>query len=57
MCRIVTRYWIGVAANDHVEKGVLGGFAQLGHGKPASIRRLSPGDWIWRAPEFTHIHA
>jgi hypothetical protein len=22
MCRIVTRYWIGVAANDHVEKGV-----------------------------------
>jgi hypothetical protein len=42
----VTRYWIGVASGDHVEKGIDGGFAQLGHGKLAPIRRLSPGDWI-----------
>ena len=42
----MTRYWIGVASSDHVEKGVQGGFAQLGHGKLAPIRRLSPGDWI-----------
>ncbi len=27
-------------------KGVAGGFCQLGHGKAAPIRRLSPGDWI-----------
>jgi hypothetical protein len=42
----VTRYWIGIASSDHVEKGIQGGFAQLGHGKLAPIRRLSPGDWI-----------
>jgi hypothetical protein len=42
----VTRYWIGVACGDHVRKGVRAGFAQLGHGKHALIRRLSPGDWI-----------
>lgn len=41
-----TRYWIGVASRDHVLKGVAGGFAQLGHGKAAPVKRLSPGDWI-----------
>ena len=42
----MTRYWIGVASSNHVDKGVQGGFAQLGHGKLVPIRRLSPGDWI-----------
>ncbi len=41
-----TRYWIGVAARDHVMKGVAGGFCQLGHGKEAPVRRLHPGNWI-----------
>jgi hypothetical protein len=41
-----TRYWIGVASRDHVMKGVAGGFCQLGHGKAAPVKRLSPGDWI-----------
>ncbi len=40
------RYWIGVASRDHVMKGVAGGFCQLGHGKAAPVKRLSPGDWI-----------
>jgi hypothetical protein len=40
------RFWIGVASRDHVLRGVAGGFCQLGHGKAAPIRRLSPGDWI-----------
>ena len=40
------RFWIGVASRDHVRRGVAGGFCQLGHGKAAPIRRLSPGDWI-----------
>ena len=40
------RYWIGVASRDHVLKGVAGGFCQLGHGKAAPVKRLSPGDWI-----------
>ena len=40
------RYWIGVASRDHVLLGVAGGFCQLGHGKAAPVKRLSPGDWI-----------
>jgi|KBSSwiStaDraftv2_1062776.scaffolds.fasta_scaffold447770_2 hypothetical protein len=40
------RFWIGIASRDHVRRGVAGGFCQLGHGKAAPIRRLSPGDWI-----------
>ena len=40
------KYWIGVASRDHVHCGIRGGFCQLGHGKSAPIKRLSPGDWI-----------
>jgi EVE domain len=40
------RYWIGVAASDHVARGVEGGFCQLCHGKAAPLKRMSPGDWI-----------
>lgn len=40
------RYWIGVAARAHVLKGKAEGFAQLGHGKHAPIKRLNIGDWI-----------
>lgn len=42
----VTKHWIGVASQDHVRRGVEGGFCQLGHGKEAPIRRLSTGDRI-----------
>lgn len=42
----MSRYWVGVASYEHVKVGVAGGFAQLGHGKHAPVRRLSPGDWI-----------
>jgi len=37
-------YWIGVVSRDHVQAGVRGGFAQLGHGKAAPVRRLARGD-------------
>ena len=40
------RYWVGVASQDHVACGVAGGFCQLGHGKAAPLKRMSPGDWI-----------
>jgi hypothetical protein len=40
------RYWIGVVSRSHVRRGVEGGFAQLGHGKEAPLRRLRPGDWL-----------
>lgn len=40
------RYWVGVASQDHVARGVAGGFCQLCHGKAAPLRRMSRGDWI-----------
>ncbi|OWU86615.1 hypothetical protein ATO6_07495 [Oceanicola sp. 22II-s10i] len=50
----MTAYWIGVAARAHVLRGVAGGFCQLGHGRMAPIRRLSPGDWlVYYAPRET----
>ena len=38
------RYWIGVAAKDHVDIGVMGGFCMFAHGKHSAAKRLSPGD-------------
>ncbi|MDQ0059913.1 hypothetical protein J2T14_002085 [Paenibacillus harenae] len=41
-----SRYWIGVVSSSHVKRGVLGGFAQLCHGKSAPLRRMCPSDWL-----------
>ncbi|MBZ0297074.1 MAG: EVE domain-containing protein [Anaerolineae bacterium] len=47
----MAKYWIGVAAKDHVMVGFQGGFCQLGHGKHRPVERLNPGDWlIYYAP-------
>ena len=43
---MTAKYWIGVAAKDHVKAGEKGGFCQLRHGKQAPLERLSGGDWI-----------
>ena len=40
------RYWIGVVSRQHVLRGVAGGFAQIGHGKAAPLRRMKVGDWL-----------
>ena len=40
------RHWIGVVSRQHVLRGVAGGFAQIGHGKAAPLRRLAVGDWL-----------
>ena len=39
-------YWIGVAARDHVEKGVAGGFCMFAHGNHSAVKRLSPAIWF-----------
>ncbi|MDP4171415.1 MAG: EVE domain-containing protein [Bacillota bacterium] len=41
-----SRYWIGVVSASHVKRGVLGGFAQLCHGKSGPLRRMCPSDWL-----------
>ncbi|MSP13433.1 MAG: EVE domain-containing protein [Chloroflexi bacterium] len=40
------RYWIVVASRDHVQRGVVGGFAQANHGKSSPLLRMHPGDWL-----------
>lgn len=37
---------MGVAAAEHVERGIAGGFCMLGHGRHELVKRLSTGDWI-----------
>ncbi|WP_375790256.1 EVE domain-containing protein [Paenibacillus agricola] len=41
-----SRFWIGVVSASHVKCGELGGFAQLCHGKSASLRKMQTGDWL-----------
>ena len=38
------RYWIGVAAKDHVAIGMRDGFCMFAHGKHSAAKRLSAGD-------------
>lgn len=50
----MTRYWIGVASHEHVQRGVEGGFAQVCHGKIGTLKDMSKGDWlIYYSPTFT----
>ena len=49
------RSWIGVVSRSHVLRGVEGGFAQVGHGKQAPLRRLARGDWlVYYSPRTAH---
>jgi hypothetical protein len=38
--------WLGVVSRAHVQLGVSGGYAQLGHGKSQPLRRMKAGDWL-----------
>lgn len=42
----MAKFWIGVAAANHVAIGRAQGFMQVNHGKAAPLKRMSPGDWI-----------
>lgn len=42
----MTRYWIGVASKEHVQRGVKEGFAQVCHGKIGTLKYMSEGDWL-----------
>jgi hypothetical protein len=42
----MSKNWLVVASADHVAIGSTGGFVQAGHGKPAPMRRLQPGDRV-----------
>jgi EVE domain len=38
--------WLGVVSRAHVQRGVAGGFAQLGHGRAQPLRKMRRGDWL-----------
>jgi hypothetical protein len=40
------KYWMVVAAVEHVRRGVTGGFVQACHGKAGPLKRMKPGDGI-----------
>lgn len=42
----MTRYWIGVASREHVQRGIAEGICQVCHGKAGPLKLMSPGDWI-----------
>src|SRR5437899_696609 len=42
----MTRYWIGVASKEHVQRGVTEGFIQVCHGKKGPLNQMKEGDWI-----------
>jgi hypothetical protein len=42
----MARFWIAVASREHVKLGVTGCFAQVCHGKPGPLKRMTAGDWI-----------
>lgn len=42
----MTRYWIAVASKEHVQKAIVGGFAQVCHGKAGRLNNMSEGDFI-----------
>lgn len=49
------RYWIGVVSEDHVKRGVEGGFAQVCHGKSAPLKKMKKGDWlIYYSPKTSY---
>lgn len=48
------RYWIAVVSREHVLTGVAGSFAQAGHGKSATLKRMKQGDWlIYYSPKMS----
>lgn len=46
--------WLGVVSQQHVQRGVAGGFAQVCHGKAQPLRRMHAGDWlVYYSPAVT----
>lgn len=42
----MTKYWIGVASFEHVNRGINLGICQLCHGKKQPLNRMKKGDFI-----------
>lgn len=48
-------HWIGVVSLEHVQRGLLGGFAQMNHGKETPLKRMRAGDsLIYYSPRLSY---
>lgn len=49
------RYWLGVVQQDHVLRGVAGGFAQVNHGARGPLERMAPADgFVFYSPKTAY---
>jgi hypothetical protein len=49
------RFWIAVAAQDHVDAAVAGAYIEVNYGKAGPLERMRPGDGVaWYAPRTRH---
>jgi hypothetical protein len=45
------RFWVGTVSQEHVDRGKVGEFAQVCHGKKSPLQRMQPGDiFIYYSP-------
>ncbi|MGA8164921.1 MAG: EVE domain-containing protein [Waddliaceae bacterium] len=42
----MNRYWLGIVSREHVQLGVVNGFAQVCHGNRAPLSKMRSNDWI-----------
>lgn len=50
-----TRFWIVVAAQDHVDAAVAGAYVEVVYGKAGPLERMRPGDGVvWYSPRTRH---
>ena len=42
----MVKFWVGVVSENHVKRGVDGGFCQVCHGKGGPLRRMKKGDYL-----------
>lgn len=50
-----TRFWIAVAAQDHVDAAVAGAYIEVNYGKAGPLERMHPGDGVaWYSPRARH---
>ena len=42
----MVKFWVGVVSENHVKRGVTGGFCQVCHGKGGPLKRMKKGDYL-----------
>ena len=49
----MTKYWIGVASHEHVQRAIMEGIAQVCHGRLGTLKQMYEGDGlIYYSPTY-----